>query len=257
MVKRHELISQRTQLLFKSTNMIAQLQSQLDNLWAAVEILTTCTLISYLLSHTTLQNILDHVSQTLRDQGHTLHLIYTHPIHYYTHANFIYWREDHNLFITLKLPLTAYDVPFDVFRIIHTPNPLHNDPSYSMSLQNVDHYLLMASNDQVYTTTCSHGLYYTPPNFKSILIRKFSHKTHTTCYPNASQRTDGNTRRRRLSQSSTMTSYVPSTPVLCLRWCYWILVRRSTLLIMAYYWMFSRNVSESKEPSWTGSARTI
>ena len=108
-------ISQRTQLLFKSTNTIAQLQSQPDNLLAAVETLTTGTLTSYLLPHTTLQNILDHVSQTLRDQGHTLHLIYTHPIHYYTHTNFIYWREHNNLFITLKLPLMAYDVPFDIF----------------------------------------------------------------------------------------------------------------------------------------------
>ena len=174
-------ISQRTQLLFKSTNMIAQLQSQLDNLLAAVETWTTGTLTSYLLPHTTLQNILDHVSQTLRDQGHTLHFIYTHPIHYYTHANFIYWKEHRNLFITLKLPLTAYDVPFDVFRIIHTPNPLHNDPSYSTSLQDVDHYLLMANHDQVYTTTRSHELYYTPQNFKFILIRKLWHKTHTTC----------------------------------------------------------------------------
>ena len=149
-------------MLFKSTNTIAQLQSKLDNLLAAVETLTTGTLTSYLLPHTTLQNILDHVSHTLRDQGHTLHLIYTHPIHYYTHTNFIYWREHNKLFITLKLPLTAYDVPFDVFKIIQTPNPLHNDPSYSTSLQDVDHYLLMASNDQVYTTTRSHGLYSTP-----------------------------------------------------------------------------------------------
>ena len=81
-------ISQRTQLLFKSTNTITHLQSQLDNLLAAVETLTTGTLTSYLIPHTTLQTILDHVSQTLRDHGNTLHLIHKHPIHYYTHASF-------------------------------------------------------------------------------------------------------------------------------------------------------------------------
>ena len=84
-------ISQRTQLLFKSTNTIAHWQSQLDNLLAAVETLTTGTLTSYLIQQATLHAILEHVSQTL-DNGNTLHLIYKHPIHYYTHASFIYWR---------------------------------------------------------------------------------------------------------------------------------------------------------------------
>ena len=46
-------ISQRTQLLFKSTNTIAHLQSKLDNLLAAVETLTTRTLTSCLI-HTQL-----------------------------------------------------------------------------------------------------------------------------------------------------------------------------------------------------------
>ena len=68
-------ISQRTQLLFKSTNTIAHLQFQLDNLLAAVETLTTGTLTSYLIPHITLHAILDHVSQTLRDHVNTLHLI--------------------------------------------------------------------------------------------------------------------------------------------------------------------------------------
>ena len=59
-------ISQRTQFLFKSTNTVAHLQSQIDNLLAAVETLTTGTLTLYLIPHTTLHAILDQVSQTLR-----------------------------------------------------------------------------------------------------------------------------------------------------------------------------------------------
>ena len=174
-------ISQRTQLLFKSTNTIAHLQSKLDNLLAAVETLTTGTLTSYLIPCTTLQTILGHVSQTLRNHGNTLHLIYKHSIHYYTHANFIYWRQHNNLFITLKLPLSAYDMLFNVFQIIQTPNPLHNETSYSTSLQDIDHYLLMAINDQAYTTIPSSVSQNTPPNFKSLLQRKFWHKAHTSC----------------------------------------------------------------------------
>ena len=105
-------ISQRIQLLFKSTNTIAHLQSQLDNLLAAVETLTAGTLTSYIIPQTTLQTIIDHVSQTLRDHGNTLHLIYKHPTHYYTDANFICWRQHNNLFIIFKLPLSAYDILF-------------------------------------------------------------------------------------------------------------------------------------------------
>ena len=72
-------ISQRKQLLFKSTNTIAHLQFQLDNLLAAVETLTTGTVALYLIPHTTLHAILYQVSQTLRDHGNTLHLIYKTP----------------------------------------------------------------------------------------------------------------------------------------------------------------------------------
>ena len=121
------------------------------------------------------------MSQTLRDHGKKLHLIYKHPIHYYTHASFIYWRQHNTLFITLKLPLSAYDMLFDVFQIIQTPNPLHNEPSYSTSLQDIDHYLLMASNNQAYTTIPSSVSQINPPNFKSLLLRKFWHKAHTSC----------------------------------------------------------------------------
>ena len=126
-------ISQRTRLLFESTNTITQLQSQLDNLLAAVETLTTGTLTSYLVAQTTLQNILDHVLQTLRERN-TLHLIYNHPINYYTHANFIYWRENNNLFITLKLPLTAYDMPFNVLTLFQ------HQTRYTMNLRSQRRY---------------------------------------------------------------------------------------------------------------------
>ena len=44
--------------------MIQQQQNETNNLLVAGETLTTGTLTSYLLPHTTLQNILDHVSQT-------------------------------------------------------------------------------------------------------------------------------------------------------------------------------------------------
>ena len=85
-------ISQRTQLLFRSTNTINQLQSQLDNLLAAVETLTTSTLTSFLISHTTLQDILDHISQHFESME-TQYILFTNTRYIITPMHILFIDE--------------------------------------------------------------------------------------------------------------------------------------------------------------------
>ena len=68
-------IYERTQLLFKSTQTITQIQSQLYNLPAAVETLRTCTLTSYIIMHTTLVRSVSVTLFILRVQANKWHFL--------------------------------------------------------------------------------------------------------------------------------------------------------------------------------------
>ena len=131
------------------------LHQQLSDLLAAIQSLTTGKLPPLLLSRTMLRSTLDSIQQSFIDSHHEYRIIHQDVFWYYKHCTYIYLRKGTNLYVTIQIPLTTFQNPFDIFIISAFPLIMPQEPNHVMQLTTLPEAIAIEQGTAAYWYTLS------------------------------------------------------------------------------------------------------
>jgi hypothetical protein len=112
------------------------LQNQVQTLSNALEKLVAGFLPSSFISPSTLRQTIDDIDHTLLESRPDVRVLHQDPSYYYTQHDFLYLRNDSDLYITLKFPMSSHQVmTLAVYTVIIFPVHFHNASDFSTLLQ--------------------------------------------------------------------------------------------------------------------------
>lgn len=138
--------------IFKKIIEYLQLYDELSQFYNAIELISMGYLPSNFISAASLQKILDDVAITLRITLPQFKLVHNDPAYYYKHAQFLTLRNNNELYITLKLPITVLpSFSLLVYEVIHFPISFPQNSSLLTVLDQHPKYFLVADDSSFYS----------------------------------------------------------------------------------------------------------
>ena len=111
------------------------LQNQIQNLYSGMEKLVAGLLPSTFISPQAIKETILDIEATLLETMPTIKVLHTDPSFYYRHNDFLYIRNNTDLYITLKFPMTQEDIiTLEVYQIVIFPVHFHNSSEFSTIL---------------------------------------------------------------------------------------------------------------------------
>ena len=102
------------------------------------------------------------LAKTIRDlqllldsKYHGYYVMNDDPHYYYKFSQFILARKGSTLFVSLKIPVTSYKYPFDVFSITIVEVPVNSTSPHVTQLLRQPDYLIISRDSSQYTTLSS------------------------------------------------------------------------------------------------------
>lgn len=102
-----------SELIFRQTNVTAQLEKELEHV--KLSVLTKGKLSPFLLSPDILQSSLRQVQDILSNKFTQFYISHKDPLHYYSQGDFIFTRLHSHLYLTLKIPISPYVRPVAIY----------------------------------------------------------------------------------------------------------------------------------------------
>lgn len=108
--------------------------SSLEELRHSIIRLIENQLSPHLIPPHTLVNTLTDIEGMLKSTHHSFRIATTDYKYYYSQPNFLFARDSNNIYITIKIPLTHVDSPFDLYDVISLPVPVDNSTTHATQL---------------------------------------------------------------------------------------------------------------------------
>ena len=101
-----------------------------------------------------LAHMLRNVQNKLKERFQKFELVHKHPMFYYKHTQFLATRHKKSIFITLKVPISAFQVYFKAYKTFSVPVPLNSTSFHGTQVLGMPDIMAM-SNDNRYFATMS------------------------------------------------------------------------------------------------------
>ena len=141
-----------TQFLVSQVDQASQIRSKFDDLRSAALSLAQGKLTPSFIPRRILQKAISHVSTLLNKKYKGTYVAQTDVNWYYTHGSVFARRYSSNIYISVKIPVTSYKQPFNLFKIISFPVPVNTSSQHATKLLDTPTYLAVANNQQFYVT---------------------------------------------------------------------------------------------------------
>ena len=127
------------------------IQNQVQELYNSMQMLVSGFLPSSLIPATILTETITAIDETFTVPFSHMSVVEKDPIFYYTSHNFLVFRNESDLFITVKFPVVSGYVNYlNVYEVITFPVPFHNDSNLVTILTTQVKYLLISWDTEYY-----------------------------------------------------------------------------------------------------------
>ena len=122
----NKLHLQMAKMLFKLT----LITSDINTLYEALQRLFSGNISPHLLSHTTLEETLNTISDYLAKNQPHLQIVHRNPLHYYRTNEFLLFRRENHVFLQLECPLSSLADKFVIYKFEKIPLITPGSPGY-------------------------------------------------------------------------------------------------------------------------------
>ena len=105
-----------------------------------------------LINPNTISTILKEVELKLQKQFPNFKISHSNPQHYYKHPLFVCARHGGSIYVTIKIPITAFHATFKVYQISSVPVPINNTSHHGIRLLDLPNYFAISEDNQYYTS---------------------------------------------------------------------------------------------------------
>ncbi|XP_069110091.1 uncharacterized protein [Argopecten irradians] len=99
-----------------------------------------------LIPHNTLSDVLLYITENVARHG--FHLTHSHPTFYYRNAKFTIFRRFSNILISVQFPITT--LKLKLYQVHSFPIPLNHTSRHATQLGNVNDYVLLSPDEQLF-----------------------------------------------------------------------------------------------------------
>lgn len=111
------------------------LKNQLQNLYGGIEKLVAGILPSTFISPVAIKKTIAEIESAVRETLPNMKVLYQHPNYYYRQNDFVYIRNNTDLYKTLKFPMAQQNqIILDVYNVVLFPVHFHNGSDFSTIL---------------------------------------------------------------------------------------------------------------------------
>lgn len=147
-----------SELIFRQTNVTAQLEKELEHVKLGIHDITKGKLSPFLLSPDILHSSLRQVQDILSNKFTQFHISHKDPLHYYSQGDFIFTRLHSHLYLTLKIPISPYVRPVSIYKVFSFPVPVNSSSNHATQLLDTPEYFITTEDNQHYATMTSNQL---------------------------------------------------------------------------------------------------
>ena len=127
------------------------LQAQALEYLHDIEQLITGKISPRMIPLTQIQEIFTMITKRLTDDRSSFFITDPDPTHFYSAPNFLFYASEEHIYLHLRIPLSAYQATFEVYKIITIPLPIHNNQtSNEYTLYRLPQYLAIATTKTYY-----------------------------------------------------------------------------------------------------------
>ncbi|KAK3083806.1 hypothetical protein FSP39_003442 [Pinctada imbricata] len=145
-------------LILKQTNASAQLQNALEHVKLSVHELLKGKLSPFLITPQNIRSSLHQVQSIIDNKFPKFHIIHKDPLYYFSYGEFLYSRVHSNLYLSLKIPISPFQLPLSVYSVYSFPVPVNASSSHATKLMDTPTYFAHTSDNQHFTTLTSSQL---------------------------------------------------------------------------------------------------
>ena len=127
--------------LAEQVHMSSLLLSRMEEIRNSISQLIQARISPQLIPPSILKDVLHQVSASLSRHHPKFQIAHVDIAHYYHHALFVAARHETSIFITLKIPITAFHSSFTVYKVHSLPVPLNHSTSHGTYLDNLPRYM--------------------------------------------------------------------------------------------------------------------
>ena len=109
-----------SRIIVQQVSEASTLRNTFNKLESSVQTLVENRLTPYLIPKSSLIKTIQHIHRLLRKNYKQFYLTHTDPAFYYSHAKFVYARVKSSLYITVKFPVSTYNKPLELYKVIHS-----------------------------------------------------------------------------------------------------------------------------------------
>lgn len=137
--------------LINQLNDAETLESQLEQFKLGVETLVQGKLSPILIKPALLQKSLREIQGILSKNYRRTYISSTDPQVHYAHSKFFFARHRSTLFITLKIPLSTFRLPFTLYKVVSLPVPINSSSNHATELLNLPDYIAISNKADYFT----------------------------------------------------------------------------------------------------------
>ena len=131
------------------------LNTQLEELKLGVLDLVNGKLSPLLIPYEALQEALDAIQKILNQRFNGFHLTHKTLSKIYSSNKFLYARNNGSLFITIKLPISAFQSQLKIFKVISLPVPINETSNHATQILNLPDYFIFSEDHEFYSSMTS------------------------------------------------------------------------------------------------------
>ena len=146
------MFQEMTSLLTQQVQTSNHINHALDELKLGVTNLVNGKLSPLLLPQSVLNSTFINIQNILNAKFPGFYLTKASPASIYSSSNFLYTRNESSLFITVKLPVSHFKDPLQVYNVISLPIPVNKTSTHATHLLTVPDNLILTSDHQFYAT---------------------------------------------------------------------------------------------------------
>ena len=92
------------------------------------------------------------IQNILHDKYYGFHLVFTKPDDVYKNVESLYTRKGSKLYISVKFPISPYNKPLSLFKVLSFPVSINDTAKHATQLLDLPDYLVVTADVQYYTS---------------------------------------------------------------------------------------------------------
>lgn len=137
-------------LLTNQVHEAALIRSNLGEFYNSMQSLVHGKLTPLLLPRRILVHTLKTIQSLLTNSYNNFYLSHSDPNYFYTNADFFYIRKHSSIFVTVKFPISSFNMPLTLYKITSLPVPVNNNTNHATQLLNLPNYIAFTNNREHY-----------------------------------------------------------------------------------------------------------